>query len=74
MRLRSRTYTTYSISCFVVWAIILTVVATRDREKLRTFGRVFGGWTAGWLSATIARAVYPSPSSLGPYRPSGPSQ
>jgi hypothetical protein len=28
---------------------------------------VFGGWWIGWLSATIARAVYPPPKRhLGP--------
>jgi hypothetical protein len=28
---------------------------------VHVFGYVFLGWVIGWISATIARAVYPAP-------------
>lgn len=62
MHKRSNTYTGYSIGCAAVWAVILAVVSTTaDDATRRTFLLVFGGWVMGWLSATIARAVYPPP-------------
>lgn len=64
MRKRLKTYTSYSIACAAVWAVILAVVSTEaDDATRRTFLLVFGGWAIGWLSATIARAVYPPPRS-----------
>jgi hypothetical protein len=58
-------YTIYSISCAVVWAIIWAAVAAFAGEATRNyFLLAFIGWAAGWTSATIARAVY---------RPSKPS-
>lgn len=46
----------------VAWAIVCGPVArtvTRERwQQLRLF---FLGCVSGWLSATIARAVYPPP-------------
>lgn len=66
MRGRSqlRSYTGYSIGCAVVWAAILGVLAARgEKETLRRVLPVFGGWWIGWASATIARRVYPPPSS-----------
>ncbi len=66
-----KTYTAYSIGCAVVWAVILIVVASvASKDKAHTFLLVFGGWVIGWLSATIARAVYPPPRR---WRGSGPS-
>jgi hypothetical protein len=57
-----RTYTGYSIACAMVWAVILAgVSAVADAATRRTFQLVFAGWAIGWLSATIARAVYPPP-------------
>jgi hypothetical protein len=57
-----RTYRTYSIGCFVVWAVLLIVVSTTQTSNTqRTFLLVFGGWCIGWLSASIARVVYPPP-------------
>jgi hypothetical protein len=51
-------YTVYSISCAVVWAIILPVVAATGSKDTRNYiFVVFIGWAAGWTSATIARAV-----------------
>jgi hypothetical protein len=64
----SNTYTGYSIGCAIVWAVILVGVSSvADTATRHTFGLVFGGWVIGWLSATIARAVYPPPKrSTGP--------
>ncbi len=60
--MKRRTYTAYSIGCAIVWGVILAVVsATGDPATRHTFVLVFGGWAIGWLSATIARAVYPPP-------------
>ncbi len=62
MRKRFRTYTSYSIGCAIVWAVILTVVWAYAGDSTRhTFALLFGGWVIGWLSATIARLVYPPP-------------
>jgi hypothetical protein len=62
MRQRLGTYTTYSVACFVVWAVILIAVAAAGSgDRLQKFLYVFGGWAIGWLSATIARSVYPPP-------------
>jgi hypothetical protein len=57
-------YTTYSIGCFIVWAVILTLVSvTGSTDRRHIFYYVAGGWLIGWLSATIARAVYPPPNA-----------
>lgn len=59
---KTRTYTAYSIGCFIVWAVIWAVVGTRADDKTRhQFLLSFLGWVMGWTSATIARAVYPPP-------------
>ncbi len=56
------TYTAYSLSCAVVWAVILIFVGTQaDDEKRKAVRAGFFGWWSGWTSATIARAVYPPP-------------
>lgn len=62
MSRRFSTYTSYSIACAIVWAVILGGIASvADSATRRTFTLVFSGWAIGWLSATIARAVYPPP-------------
>jgi hypothetical protein len=64
LRKKFGTYTSYSIACGVVWAVILTTVFTRADESLRhTFAVFFGGWAIGWLSASIGRVVYPPPKT-----------
>jgi hypothetical protein len=64
---RPRTYTTYSIGCAVVWAVVLATVFTHaDSATRHTFAVFFGGWAIGWLSATIARVVYPPPKPRTP--------
>jgi hypothetical protein len=59
------TYTAYSIGCFVAWAVLWAILAAT--EKKTTLGYIFAiffGWCIGWLSATIARAVYPPPQKV----------
>jgi hypothetical protein len=59
-----RTYTAYSIGCAVVWAVILAGAwAQASEAKRHTVALLFAGWVIGWLSATIARTVYPPPKS-----------
>lgn len=72
MRWRLRTYTAYSVACFVVWGIIFGVgAATGHHRAGYPVVLVFAGWVLGWLSATIARVVYPPPRPRG--RPSAPA-
>lgn len=67
IRRKYRTYTAYSIACAVVWAVILAVASMRASDPTRhTLVVVLGGWWIGWLSATIARAVYPPPKHRKP--------
>jgi hypothetical protein len=62
MKTRLRTYTSYSIGCAAVWAVILIVTQIEaDSHTQNTFWLVSLGWWIGWLSATIARVVYPPP-------------
>lgn len=62
LRKYSRTYLGYSIACAIVWAVILgTVWASAGDTTRHTFAVFFGGWVIGWLSASIARVVYPPP-------------
>jgi hypothetical protein len=56
-----KTYTSYSIACAVVWGVILALVAVVYPDRLHTFLLVGAGWLIGWISATIARSVYPPP-------------
>lgn len=64
MHPRFRTYGAYSIGCAVVWAVILIVVAgTASTGTRNKFLLAFGGWAVGWLSASIARVVYPPPKA-----------
>jgi hypothetical protein len=59
---RTRSYTTYSVAVWVVWAVLLIVVATVDPpDTVHNVLLVFGGFAIGWTSATIARVVYPPP-------------
>jgi hypothetical protein len=64
VRDRLNTYTAYSIGCALVWAVILAAVAVgATTAKLHVFLLLFAGWVIGWISATIARFVYPPPKS-----------
>ena len=62
MKRRFHNYTAYSVGCAIVWAVILAgVLSTADSVTRHKFVLVFAGWVIGWLSATIARSVYPPP-------------
>lgn len=62
MRSKLRTYAAYSIACAFVWLLILVLVEAIDPPRTRKiFLLVALGWWIGWLSATIARRVYPPP-------------
>ncbi len=62
LRKYSRTYLGYSIACAIVWAVIWATLWTLTGDATRhTFAVFFGGWAIGWLSASIARIVYPPP-------------
>lgn len=62
MRLQLRTYTTYSIGTALVWALVLLVAGVVDSSStLHTFWLVSIGFFLGWLSATVARWLYPPP-------------
>jgi hypothetical protein len=57
-----KTYTNYSIGCFVVWAVLLAVVESAAVNTTRhNVLLVFAGWVIAWASTTIARFVYPPP-------------
>jgi hypothetical protein len=58
-----RRYTVYAIGCAIAWAILLIVLeATESSHRMGFVWCVFGGWIIGWVSATIARFVYPPPA------------
>jgi hypothetical protein len=62
---KSRNYWVYSIACFVVWGVLLAVVASQGKSgRTHTVLLVFGGWVIAWVSGTIARFVYPPPDRL----------
>jgi hypothetical protein len=62
MNSRLRSYTAYSIAVAVVWAVLLLLAWMLDRSgKFDNIVLVFFGFAIGWLSATIARVVYPPP-------------
>lgn len=62
MNVRARSYTTYSIAVGIVWAVILVATSLlASAAKSHTILVVFAGFAIGWLSATIARYVYPPP-------------
>jgi hypothetical protein len=61
MNARYRTYTAYSIGVGV-WAVLLVLASIFDPAGRRNdIFLVFAGFAIGWLSATIARFVYPPP-------------
>jgi hypothetical protein len=64
---RLNTYTSYSIGCAIVWALILGVGQRRlDPQARKTMLQACAAWWSGWTSATIARAGYPAPKELSP--------
>ena len=63
MRKRAESYTGYSVGCAVVWAAILIATRRGDPETRDKFRRASMAWWSGWLSASIARLVYPPPKA-----------
>jgi hypothetical protein len=62
MRTRLKTYTAYGIGSAVAWLVILAIATgAADESKRRTIRLTCADWWLGWLSATIARQVYPPP-------------
>ena len=62
MRQRFRTYTAYSVGTAIVWGAVLLVAWIIDpASTLDALWLVSLGFFLGWLSATIARVVYPPP-------------
>ena len=60
--MKARTYTAYSIAVGIVWAVILVLASVfASTSKWHNIFVVFLGFAIGWLSATIARYVYPPP-------------
>jgi hypothetical protein len=67
MRARRNTYTSYSVGCAIVWAVILIVTQHGTESEARKTMKLFcAAWWSGWASATIARVAYPPPKKLGP--------
>lgn len=63
MRARKPSYTTYSIGVGIAWAVRLVLAwAFEPADKRRRTVLVFLGFVLGWVSATIARQVYPPPA------------
>lgn len=62
MNARMRTYTAYSAGVGIVWAVLLVLVSLlAPAGKRNNILLGFAGFVIGWLSATIARYVYPPP-------------
>lgn len=59
-----RDYLGYSIGCAVAWAVIWILLAmVASPLTIHRVAYVFAGWVIGWVSASIARIVYPAPRS-----------
>lgn len=62
MNARIRTYTASSAGVGIVWALLLVLASLLDPAGRRNnIFLVFSGFVIGWLSAAIARYVYPPP-------------
>lgn len=56
------TYLRYTIGCAVAWAVLWLLVGTLDSARIKHIvAYMFFGWVIGWVSASIARLVYPAP-------------
>jgi hypothetical protein len=57
-------YLGFSIGCAIAWAVIWILLASlASTHTVHAMAYVFLGWVIGWLTATIARVVYPAPRS-----------
>ncbi len=62
MSKRLGSYSAYCVAVGVVWAVLLVLAALLDSASTRNAVLlVFAGFVIAWLSATIARVVYPPP-------------
>ncbi len=59
--LKQRNYWVYRIGWSRVWGILLALAAAKAKNTFHNVLLVFGCWTLCWVSATIARFVYPPP-------------
>ena len=60
--LRFRNYWIYSAGSAIAWAVVLILARTiRGKESAESILLVIFGWCICWVSATIARYVYPPP-------------
>lgn len=67
-----RNYWLYSVACFVVWGVLLVIVAAKGHKgTTQNTLMVFGGWCIAWVSTTIARFVYPPPKRWLEAQPRG---
>lgn len=63
VKLRRRSYAMYAVGCAIAWAVLLTILAsTESIHRMTLIWCIFFGWIIGWVSATIARFVYPPPA------------
>jgi hypothetical protein len=59
-----RDYLGYTIGCAVTWAVIWILLGLlASPVTISRIAYIFGGWVIGWISASIARLVYPAPRS-----------
>ncbi len=55
-------YTAYGIGVGIAWAVVLVLASLLGTPgKRNNIVLVFGGFAIGWVSATLARYVYPPP-------------
>jgi hypothetical protein len=60
---RLRNYWIYSTGLAIAWTIVLFLTrVVGGTERAHTTQLIFRGFCIGWLSATIARYVYPPPN------------
>jgi hypothetical protein len=70
----TRSYGAYSLGVGVVWAVLLVLAAVfAPAGKRRNVRVVFAGFALGWVSATIARYVYPPPKKYRRPQPQQPA-
>jgi hypothetical protein len=65
MSIRRKSYKAYSVGLLVSWAIALSLIWwLKGDAALESASKLCMGFFLGWLSATIARHVYPKEKGL----------
>ena len=65
MNIRRKSYRAYSVALLVSWAIALILIWwIKGDAGLESAFKLCMGFFLGWLSATIARYVYPKEKGL----------